>query len=69
MATVNRPIRMLGEAEIEKTKALHRIADGLEAIATAIHRNADVTLYVNDPEGDEGERPASGLPDGFRGMR
>lgn len=50
--------------------ALDRIADALEAIAAAIHRHADVHLYVNDPEGEEGELPQSrALPDGFRGMR
>jgi len=43
--------------------ALNRIADALE-------RLADVYLYVNDPEGEEGELPQSrALPDGFRGMR
>jgi hypothetical protein len=42
--------------------ALNRIADALE-------RLADVYLYVNDPDGDECERPESSLPDGFRGMR
>jgi hypothetical protein len=42
--------------------ALNRIADALE-------RLADVYLYVNDPEGDEGDRPGSlTLPDGFKGM-
>lgn len=49
---------------------LDRIADALEAIAAAIHRHADVYLYVNDPEGEEGEPPQSrALPDGFKGMR
>lgn len=47
---------------------LDRIADALEAIAAAIHRHADVYLYVNDPEGEEGPAP-SNLPEGFRGMR
>jgi len=43
--------------------ALNRIADALE-------RLADVYLYVNDPEGEEGELPQSrALPEGFRGMR
>lgn len=43
--------------------ALNRIADALE-------RLADVYLYCNDPEGEEGEQmPARTLPDGFRGMR
>lgn len=43
--------------------ALNRIADALE-------RLADVYLYVNDPEGEEGEPPQSrALPDGFKGMR
>lgn len=41
--------------------ALNRIADALE-------RLADVYLYVNDPEGEEGPAP-SNLPEGFRGMR
>ena len=42
--------------------ALNRIADALE-------RLADVYLYVNDPEGDEGDPPQSlTLPDGFKGM-
>lgn len=48
---------------------LDRIADALEAIAAAIHRHADVYLYCNDPEGEEGEPPQSlTLPDGFKGM-
>jgi len=43
--------------------ALNRIADALE-------RLADVYLYVNDPDGGEGEPPQSlTLPDGFKGMR
>ena len=43
--------------------ALNRIADALE-------RLADVYLYVNGPEGEEGEPPQSrALPEGFRGMR
>jgi hypothetical protein len=47
----------------ELSAALNRIADALE-------RLADVYLYVNDPEGDEGDPPQSlTLPDGFRGMR
>ena len=47
----------------ELSAALNRIADALE-------RLADVYLYVNDPEGEEGELPQSrALPDGFRGMR
>jgi hypothetical protein len=47
----------------ELSAALNRIADALE-------RLADVYLYVNEPEGEEGEPPQSlTLPDGFRGMR
>ncbi len=47
----------------ELSAALNRIADALE-------RLADVYLYVNDPEGEEGEPPQSqALPEGFRGMR
>lgn len=45
----------------ELSAALNRIADALE-------RLADVYLYVNDPEGEEGPAP-SNLPEGFRGMR
>lgn len=51
------------EVEIPAVAALNRIADALE-------RLADVYLYVNDPEGEEGEVPQSrALPEGFRGMR
>lgn len=42
--------------------ALNRIADALE-------RLVDVYLYVNDPEGEECDRPESSLPDGFKGMQ
>lgn len=46
----------------ELSAALNRIADALE-------RLADVYLYVNDPEGEEGDRPESSLPSDFKGMR
>jgi hypothetical protein len=47
----------------ELSAALNRIADALE-------RLADVYLYVNDPEGEEGDRPESlTLPSDFKGMR
>lgn len=49
-------------AEDQAVAALNRIADALE-------RLADVYLYVNDPEGEEGDRPESSLPSDFRGMR
>lgn len=45
------------------------VAKGLNRIAAALERLADVYLYVNDPEGDEGERPESSLPADFKGMR
>lgn len=45
----------------EEAKAMNRVAD-------AINRLADVYLYVNDPEGEEGPAPTN-LPEGFRGMR
>jgi hypothetical protein len=45
----------------ELTKAMNRIGAALE-------RLADVYLYVNAPEGEEGPAPTN-LPDGFRGMR
>ena len=48
---------------------LDRIADALEAIAAAIHRHADVHLYVNDPDAEDAPAEAGSLPDGFRGMR
>jgi len=44
------------------------VAAGLIRIAAALERLADVYLYVNDPEGEEGPAPTN-LPDGFRGMR
>lgn len=44
------------------------IARQLGRIASALERLADVYLYVNDPEGEEGPAPTN-LPDGFRGMR
>ena len=51
------------KAAAELSAALNRIADALE-------RLADVYLYVNDPEGEEGELPQSrALPEGFKGMR
>ena len=45
------------------------VLKGADTIAQAIHRHADVYLYVNDPEQD-GERVglADPMPDGFRGM-
>ena len=45
------------------------LAKGLNRIAAALERLADVYLHVNDPEGDEGPAPAGDLPPGFRGMR
>ena len=48
---------------------LDRIADALEAIAAAIHRHADVHLYVNDPDAEDTHVEAGSLPEGFRGMR
>lgn len=44
------------------------VAAGLIRIAAALERLADVYLYVNDPEGEEGPAPTN-LPEGFRGMR
>ena len=44
------------------------IARQLGRIASALERLADVYLYVNDPEGEEGPEPTN-LPEGFRGMR
>lgn len=44
------------------------IARQLGRIASALERLADVYLYVNDPEGEEGPAPTN-LPEGFRGMR
>jgi hypothetical protein len=52
------PSRKLSDTD----KALNRIAAALE-------RLADVYLYVNDPDVEEGERPESSLPGDFRGMR
>lgn len=40
----------------------------LRALAAEAGRLADVYLYVNDPEGEEGPAPTN-LPEGFRGMR
>ena len=53
----------------EEPKGMDRIADALEAIAAAIHRHADVHLYVNDPDAEDAPAEAGSLPDGFRGMR
>ena len=49
-------------------RATSHEAEALNRIADALERLADVYLYVNDPEGEEGPAP-SNLPDGFRGMR
>lgn len=47
-----------------------QLIEALNRIAAALERLADVYLYVNDPEGEEGEPPQSlTLPDGFKGMR
>ena len=47
-----------------------QLIEALNRIAAALERLADVYLYVNDPEGEEGELPQSrALPEGFRGMR
>jgi len=55
--------KIQAEVDLPAVAALNRIADALE-------RLADVYLYVNDPEGEEGELPQSrALPDGFKGMR
>lgn len=51
------------------TDPIERIADALEAIAAAIHRHADVHLYVNDPDAEDAPAEAGSLPDGFKGMR
>ena len=55
------PALMPGPMVDERAVALNRVAD-------AINRLADVYLYVNDPEGEEGPTPTN-LPEGFRGMR
>ena len=57
------------ELQCDVAKGLNRIADALEAIAAAIHRHADVHLYVNDPDAEDAPAEAGSLPDGFRGMR
>lgn len=49
-------------------KALAELARQQGRVADAINRLADVYLYVNDPEGEEGPAPTN-LPEGFRGMR
>ena len=56
-------------ADEDIAKAFNRIADALEAIAAAVHRLADVHLYVNDPDAEDAPAEAGSLPDGFRGMR
>lgn len=46
------------------------LSAALNRIAAALERLADVYLYVNDPDGEEGEPPQSlTLPDGFKGTR
>ena len=57
------------ELQGDVAKGMSRIADALEAIAAAIHRHADVHLYVNDPDAEDAPAEAGSLPDGFRGMR
>lgn len=46
-----------------------QLIEALNRIAAALERLADVYLYVNDPEGEEGPAPAGDLPPNFRGMR
>lgn len=46
-----------------------QLIEALNRIAAALERLGDAYLYCNDPEGEEGERPESSLPGGFRGMR
>lgn len=46
-----------------------QLIEALNRIAAALERLADVYLYVNDPEGEEGDRPESSLPSDFKGMR
>jgi len=52
-------------------KAAHELSAALNRIADALERLADVYLYCNDPEGDEGlpDPDAKPLPPDFRGMR
>ena len=60
---------MTGRKVNASSDPLDRIADALEAIAAAIHRHADVHLYVNDPDAEDSPAEAGSLPDGFKGMR
>lgn len=61
-------------SETHKQVTLHafpELVEGLNRIAAALERLADVYLHCNQPEGDEGEElaPPVSVPDGFKGIR
>ena len=60
----------MSETEQQAVEALNRMADQMNAIAVALDKLADVYLYCNHPEPEEGEepRPGQSLSDIPRGI-
>lgn len=56
--------------ERQAVEAMNRIADEMHAVAVALDKFADVYLYCNHPEPEEGEesRPGQSLSDAPRGL-
>ena len=55
----------MSETEHQAVEAMSRIADEMHAVAVALDKIADVYLYCNHPEPEEGEesRPGQSLSD------
>lgn len=55
----------MSKTEQQAVEALNRMADQMNAIAVALDKLADVYLYCNHPEPEEGEesRPGQSLSD------
>lgn len=60
----------MSKTEQQAVEALNRMADQMNAIAVALDKLADVYLYCNHPEPEEGEesRPGQSLSDTPRSL-
>ena len=59
----------MSETEQQAVEAMNRIADEMHAVAVALDKIADVYLYCNHPEPEEGEEAHEGQSLSDTGMQ